>query len=503
MQQFFNNIINASWGTWRFRWTALIIAWLVCLLGWTFIMSLDYKYTSKARIFVDTNRVLEPLLIGITLPTNVTKQVSLVSKALLTRPNIELLAAKVGLDKEANTKAERDYLYADIESNIKLYPVGRDQSIYAIEFENTSPDVAQDVVNQLIAIFIDSNLVDEQEDNDQAQRFLNDRIAEYEVRLSESEQRLTEFKRRNAGSMPSEAGGFYKRLQDTKLNLRMAKSELRESINKRDELNRQLQKESSIAFVSDTSGTAQRIIDLRRELDTVLQGYTDQHPDAIHLRGYIGQLERQLKVESSQRISSDRMNQDNVVYQTLRPIVAEAQATVAELKARVWDFEDQVAELESTVDSIPKVEAQLKQLDRDYETNKSQHAQLLERREAARLSILKRGNDDSKFKIIEPPELPLFPSSPNKPLLYIGVLLAALGTALAVASLLSLFKPVYFEQRTLQMQTGLPVFGTVTVHRSKQESHKRHMTNMSYYACFGMLLVLLVLIVVVTLTGSS
>lgn len=503
MQQLFTNIINAVWGIWRFRWTALIVAWLVAVLGWAVVGTLDYKYSSRARIFVDTNRVLEPLLKGITVRSNVTQRVSLISRALLTRPNIELLAVKAGLDTGIQSSEELEVLYENIERNIQLFPVGREQSIYAIEFEHTDPVVAKSVVEILISIFIESNLSDEQDDNEQTEKFLDDRIGEYETRLRDSEQRLTIFKRENNGSMPSEAGGFYQRLQLTQINLRTAKSALREATNRRDELSRQLEKENPLVFSSSSSGTGLRIAELQSELDLVLQRYTALHPRAQQLRDSIDELEIVQIEEAKQPGTATRLQQDNVVYQNLRPIVAESQAAVAELKSRVIDLGEQVVELESTVDSIPKVEAELKQLNRDYETVKDQHDRLLERREAARLSMLERGDDESKFKIIEPPILPVHHSSPNKPLLHIGVFAIALGAGFALAIVLSVFKPVYFEQRTLQAQTGFPVFGSVTMHRSKAVLYKRYTANLLYCAAVCLLFVFLVVIVIVSLSGNA
>jgi hypothetical protein len=47
---------------------------------------------------------------------------------------------------------------------------------------------------------------------------------------------------------------------------------------------------------------------------------------------------------------------------------------------------DERKDLAAKVTRFPEVEAQLKQLDRDYEVIKKQHTKLLERRESARLS---------------------------------------------------------------------------------------------------------------------
>ena len=50
---------------WRRRWLALGIAWPICLAGWVFIAMLPSKYLATARIYVDTETLLAPLLKGI------------------------------------------------------------------------------------------------------------------------------------------------------------------------------------------------------------------------------------------------------------------------------------------------------------------------------------------------------------------------------------------------------------------------------------------------------
>jgi hypothetical protein len=75
------------------------------------------------------------------------------------------------------------------------------------------------------------------------------------------------------------------------------------------------------------------------------------------------------------------------------------------------------------------VEAQLKQLDRDYEVIKKQHTELLERRESARLSqdVEDTNASDVTFRVVDPPFVPREPSEPNKIALNTMVLVLAAG----------------------------------------------------------------------------
>ena len=92
--------------------------------------------------------------------------------------------------------------------------------------------------------------------------------------------------------------------------------------------------------------------------------------------------------------------------------------------------------------SPEEIEAELKQLDRDYSVILGQHTQLLQRREAARLSQdVEQNASDVTFRVIDPPFVPTKPSEPNKLLLNAGVLFVALGIGAGVALLISLIRP--------------------------------------------------------------
>jgi len=92
MQDIVNIVLDLFRSILRFKWLVLLVAWIISILGWALIYQIDEKYDASARIFVDSNRILEPLLKGIAVQPDVTQQVGLLSRTLLNRPNLEKLA---------------------------------------------------------------------------------------------------------------------------------------------------------------------------------------------------------------------------------------------------------------------------------------------------------------------------------------------------------------------------------------------------------------------------
>ena len=171
----------------------------------------------------------------------------------------------------------------------------------------------------------------------------------------------------------------------------------------------------------------------------------------------------------------------NPVYQQKQAMLSETEASIAELKVRVEDYEARAKELESKVDEIPEVEAQLKQLDRDYGAISSHHSKLLQSRESAYLSEdMEEGANTVKFRVVEPPFVPLNATEPNKLLLNSGVFLAAIAISIGIAILLSLLNPVIHNRRILRQVTGLPVLGCVTYIPSPDQERKAMIEGWAY-----------------------
>jgi polysaccharide chain length determinant protein (PEP-CTERM system associated) len=153
----------------------------------------------------------------------------------------------------------------------------------------------------------------------------------------------------------------------------------------------------------------------------------------------------------------------NPVYQSLRMSLSQGDADLAELRGQIAGQRAAVADLRSKVNSIPDVEAELSRLNRDYEVNKKQYDTLLQRLESANISQQADQNiDNVKFRIIEPPTLPVKPSAPNRPLLDVLVLLAALAAGVGVSVLIAQLHPTFSNRESLQRIAGIPVLGSVS-----------------------------------------
>ena len=232
MQEILHTIISVFRGIIRFRWIALGLAFVLTIVSAAAVSQLPDEYQARARVFVDSNEVLKPLLKGLAVQPDVNQRVQLMSRTLMSRPNMEKLVRMADIGVQATTDYEKEIQLNRLQSEVRLSGVRGNASLYNVRYTNGDPDVARRVVQSLITVFIESTIGEKQQDSELAQEFLDQQIRLSERRLAEAESRLSQFKRDNVGKMPSEAGGYYQRLSSTSDQLRNARLDLGEVRNR-------------------------------------------------------------------------------------------------------------------------------------------------------------------------------------------------------------------------------------------------------------------------------
>ncbi|THF63666.1 chain length-determining protein [Pseudothauera nasutitermitis] len=474
MEDLIRQALGLLRGMWRFRWWGLALTWVVGALAAAAIYTMPDRYESTARVYVDTQSVLMPLMSGLAIQPNLDQQIAILSRTLITRPNVEKLIGMADLDLEVRSAAERERLIAELTRRLEVRAAGRD-NLFTLAFQDGDPQRAQRVVQALLSLFVESGLVSKRQDTDAARRFIEEQIRNYEIKLTEAENRLKEFRLRNMALMDAGGLDYVGQLGGVRAQLEQARLELREAINSRDALQRQMQGEDPVLLPQTPNGSGVsipeidgRIDALRKNLDGLLQRYTESHPDVIGTRRVIEDLEAQKvsEIEARRQTGGGQFGSihSNPVYQQLKLVLSETEARVASLQARVGEYEARLAQLRATAEQQPKLEAELAQLNRDYEVHKRNYESLVQRRESANISVqMDAQSGVAEFRVIDPPSLPIKPAAPNRVLLMIAAAFGALGAGVALTFLISQLRPTFADSRALREFTGIPVLGTVSL----------------------------------------
>jgi polysaccharide chain length determinant protein (PEP-CTERM system associated) len=489
MRDLLLEVLGHIWGMWRYRWPALLVAWLVSLAGWVFVSTLPPIYQSSAVVQVDTESALAPLLHGLAVQADPMAEVDMLSRTLLSRPNLEELAGKADLGLAVETPADMDRAVRVLEAGLRL---GKDHGNngYWIKYIGRDPEMAHRAVKALLDMFIEKGLGSDRTKSYDAQRFLERQVKAYEQRLNEAESRLAEFKKSHVGMMPNQGQDYFGRLQAAMVDLARMRAELRVTQSRRRELRRQLAGEEPVFGLMGAQGSGDSPLDaqiqeFQGKISELSLRYTEKHPDIIALKEIISELEQKKAQQREATAGLGAMPSQalemNPVYQSMKIALGEAEVDVAALQAQVADQQRQVKELKNKVDSIPQVEADLKRLNRDYAITKQQHDALVSRLETARLSgQAEQSGEGIDFRVLQPPSLPTHPVGPNR-MLFNGVaLVGGLAAGIAMAFFLNQISAVFSDARTLQKALGLPVLGAVSLKRGSRERFRLAMGLASF-----------------------
>ncbi|MCU7906285.1 MAG: chain length-determining protein [Candidatus Thiodiazotropha sp. (ex Epidulcina cf. delphinae)] len=510
-------IKNYIRSAWRFRWSAIVFSWVVAICCWAVIFALPNQYQSVAKVYVDTDSVLRPLLQGLAVQNNMNQRLHLMTRTLLSYDNLKTLLLETDLGYLATTEEEREQLIdwlrekIDIQVNRRQIPGAQvTENFYTIEFVYSDRFMARKVVQVLLDIFVESALGDTRVESDAAQIFLQQQIREYETRLVEAENKLTDFKRQHVDTLPRDSGGVFHRLDEARGDLEEVSLQLKEATIRRDELKRQYattlaeeekRHEELGMSAAVSSPTAQRLLAMQTKLDELLLRYTEQHPDVQELLSKIDEL----KARSSRTGGLNAPSASATVSTALEELKLAYRRSEVDLRTislRHREYQKRVSELRKKLDTLPQVEAELTRLNRDYNINRENYQELVQRLESAKMSEqADEAGDNLKFRVVEPPKIPILPIGPKRLLYSAAALILALGLGGAVAFLFSQMMPVYFDTRTLSADLEFPVLGQVTRVMTDEVMMKRKLAVSGFISAVFLLFLIFVVIVVVYATG--
>jgi polysaccharide chain length determinant protein (PEP-CTERM system associated) len=466
MSEPFERFFTLARGAWLHRKGMLAVAWSIALAGWLAVYWTPDEFRASAIVHVDTRA-----LVGVDtlIPrANIEQQLALVSKTLLTRANLEKVARNADLDTQAGEARAHEALIDRLAARIELRSLGR-ENLFVLAYHERDAQTAQRVVAALVAAFTEDGLRAPRTQLHDSLRFIEQRIAEHQDKLASADEALKQFKREHFDALPEHGRDFYARLVESGDKLRQAQIELREAGNARDALQAQLNGETPVVLEAHVApGTpqdpllAKRIENLQENLLALRLKYTEQHPDIVAAKRLLAQLEAQ----ATQTPSADATPARNVALDPalapLKAALAEAQARVAALEARVEEYAADFAQRKAQLDRIPGVEADLKQLTRDYDVIKSNYEQLLAQREKLALGQA-QALQGLRISLVEPPRAGTAPARPNRLLWTSMVLLGALAAGVLYGVLTSELRPTFLDKRALRRVLERPTLGSVSV----------------------------------------
>lgn len=504
MQEVVYDIFAQLRSAWRFRWLGVGASWAIAISGWGWVALQADIYEANTRILIDTSSVLTPLLSDQVVLSDPAARLIQARQALLSRANLEEVALTNNLDALAVSENERELVLINLAETVAISATPASQRggieaadsgyIFEIAYRHGDRNTAVGVVTSFKDILIERVLASNRESSAVASDYLEREIAVNRELLDQAEGRRLDFLRSNSDRLPSSGVGIQERLQRESDALDEARRERRLAESTRVELQAQLDGAARLRSGQDVFGSGApppgsldaQIRDARSELNRLLRTYTEAHPAVKDARTLVEGLEAD-RAEELQQLGILDPNQElsslevNPAYEGLSSELTATDVAIARLDADIADRTRRVAELQSQIEDVLGVEAELENLDRDVEKYDGERIRLEEARQRQQTTQQVSETDQLDFQVTDPPRAGIEPVAPMRLYLIFGVFFSALGVGGGLCWLLAQLRPVFGSSRVLRDASGLPIFGTVgRVATSSRVVARRHFSLMAF-----------------------
>lgn len=464
-----NVILEHAIAVWKRKWLVLAVTWLVCVAGWTGVMFVPQRFEANARAFVDVNGLLTPLLKGLIVDTTPAESEGYLRDTLLSHPNLDQVIVLTNLGGTSLTPIQHEELVDELATDITVKPA--ENNLVSISYVNRDPVVAKNVVDALLTIFAEKAASSSRVEMDKARSFLNGQIALYEGQLRAAEQRRAAFRKEYANYFTDSGVARPDMLEQQAIQLRQQYEDAVLTRNAIAAQMGQIPQLLSVTAPPSVSNTGQivvasaetRLAQAKRNLADLRLLYTEKHPDVLAAEHSVADLQSDVDAEKKTGQATDAKTQiSNPAYEQLRLKLVDAQAVIPTLKDRLDKATADYNRAKSLSANLPDIEAKSQDINRDYDIIKKNYDELVARREATNLSQAADDRADrTQFRIVDPPQIPIFPAFPNRALLFSLVTLLGLAAGMSAPLALARFHHTFGSPARLR-ELGLPVIGAIT-----------------------------------------
>ncbi|BCS36084.1 chain-length determining protein [Luteitalea sp. TBR-22] len=471
----------------RWRWLVIVPAVIGIMGGLLASRFLPSLYRSDALIQIVPQRVPESY-VSATVTEGVEDRLRAISQQVLSRTQLEKLVTDFNLFPEERGKLPMEDVIERMKARVTIEPVvvarsstqrNTESEAFRIAFDYEEAGTAQKVVERLASFFIDTNARERGTQAEQTSAFLEAQMADARSRLEAQEQKLKDFRERNAGRLPTQAQANMQAIQNAQLGLQAAVESLARDKDRKLILERLLNEaESDETPAAPTAGTpdavtgvpagatpAQRLDAARTALSQMELRLSPKHPDVVRMKRLIADLEAQVESAALQRpLGGD----DTAAQPALSPEDARRRDRLRVQRAELEALDRQItfktneerrlrgviAAYQSRLEAVPGVESEWVALTRDYDTLQATYRELLSKSENSKMAAsLEQRQIGEQFRILDPPRVPQKPFKPNRPQINAMGAVAGMGLGLALVGLM------FFTDST--MRTEADVTGAV------------------------------------------
>jgi succinoglycan biosynthesis transport protein ExoP len=506
---------------WKHKLLVVLLTLVLSSAAAVYIYRLPAVYRAEAVVLVDSQKIPEKFVAS-TVQDNLQDSLNAISQQVLASGQLQSIIDDLGLYREERRTMSPEAILNrmkndDLSVNLERGLSGSRSGAFRITYEGHDPQVVAAVVTRITDLFIQANRQNREQRAEGTTGFVDTQLQQAKEMLDTQEAALSRFKSSYNGELPQQEGALLGQLGQ--LGNEFNANE--DGIN-RATTNRILLKNEQ-ATAQSALDTALRVLNaprprpapvvrgeaprtataiaprgprrsdtLQAQLDAELEHHGNEYPEVRRLRLA---LSKALDEEAKADAASEQAQPTTAVPGAAQiaanlpadvPDVADAAALptpaevsrdrqqVNELTTQIdlldreiakrntdrQRIQNQMAGIQSRVDTLPLREQQMSGLTRDYETSKALYRSLLEKKQSAEMAqAMERGEQSERFTVADPARVPASPVKPRRTVYGAAAGVFALALSLGVALLIEFRKNVFLGE--WELAGGIPVLGRI------------------------------------------
>jgi succinoglycan biosynthesis transport protein ExoP len=466
----------------RKRFWLIVVPWAIVAAGTAIVArKLPDVYSSTALIQVVPQRVPGNIVQPMTT-AGLEERLRSLDQKIVTRTKLERLIQDLNLyENERRTMIMQDVverMRSDISRSVSR------GDAFSVTYSGRDRTTVEKVASELASFYIKEGLADGKTRAEDTSTFIGGAVEEARRKLLAQEQKVTEYKLKHPGELPSERGSNQMAITSIQQQLSSLTSLISSDVTQKVNIERQIQMledASEASAAAPPAAPPSQIsvwLDEQRNREAALkaQGKGPGHPEVAQVRRRIKELEDQLEAErlrapvgSGSAISVAEQNRRKQL-QALKSDLEAVKASLADRQAQERILRSQAGGYQARVDRSPIREAELQDLERDLDTYRRAYNELVGNQIRTDLAVdVQTAQIGEQFSLLEAARLPEKPTSPDRLLINIFGLLGGLAVGLGLAALFEYRDRSFKTDSELASVLALPVLAVVPLMESEAE----------------------------------
>jgi polysaccharide chain length determinant protein (PEP-CTERM system associated) len=439
-------------------------------------MILPDVYRSSTLILVTPQRVPSSFVTS-TVTIDLTQRMQSIAQEILSRTRLEEIIREFNLYPAADKNAGMEDRVERLRKEVKVE--FRQNNAFQLSFEHQSPEKAKDVASRLASLFIEQNLQVREQQAMGTKSFITAEADRLRKELEEQETVVNQFKAAHRFELPEQLDANLRTLEQLRRELEASSLRLSSLQERKGVLQKQMVESDilgmdllgigslSTGALTDTAGATNPRLEIKkRELETLLQTYSNKHPDVVRVRKEIQALEAERKDPSANSAANASKSAPapsvNPFKQVLQTQISDIDGEIQTLRSQHERLRGQMAVIQARVDNTSINGIELSKISRGYEITLRKYQDLLAKSLESELSEnMEKKQKGEQFQILDPANYPLKPVRPNRPMILLFGLVAGLGGGIGLAFLWDTLDTSFKRSDELAGYVNIPLLATI------------------------------------------